>query len=189
MKKLRLVIGIAVLTLAALKLLHAGDWDSQYHSSEEFKWKVPLGKSYNYADIKVTRVIDGDTLLLENGERVRLIGIDTPEIHDSDKLERDAERSKEDKSAIKKLGMRSYEFTRDLIEGKNVTLEFDVEKYDKYKRLLAYVFRTKDNKFINAEIIEQGYASLMTIPPNVKYASLFQQLYARARENKRGLWK
>jgi len=85
--------------------------------------------------------------------------------------------------------MRSYEFTRDLIEGQNVSLEFDVEKYDKYGRILAYVFRNKDNKFVNAEIIEQGYASLMTIPPNVKYASLFQKLYTSARENKRGLWK
>jgi micrococcal nuclease len=189
LKNLKLFIAIGVLSLAAFKLLHAGDWDSQYHSSEEFKWNVPIGKSYNYADIKVNRVIDGDTLLLENGERVRLIGIDTPEIHESAKLDRDAKRSEEDKSAIKELGMRSYEFTRDLIEGQNVSLEFDVEKYDKYGRILAYVFRNKDNKFVNAEIIEQGYASLMTIPPNVKYASLFQKLYTSARENKRGLWK
>jgi len=63
-----------------------------------------------------------------------------------------------------------------------------VEKYDKYNRLLAYVY-LKDGTFVNAEIVKQGYASLMTFPPNVKYADLFLKLYQEARKNKRGLWK
>jgi len=109
-------------------------------------------------------------------------------MHFSDKLNRDSERTKQDKSAIQRLGRRSYEFTRDLVEGKRVTLEFDVEKYDKYKRILAYVY-LRDGTFVNAKIVEEGYASLMTYPPNVKYADLFQGLYKEARENKRGLWK
>jgi len=189
LKSLRLIFGIIVVFLMAVGFLHAADWDKQYHSKEEVKWSIPVGKTYNYADIKVKRVVDGDTILLESGERVRLIGIDTPEIHESEKLDRDVERSKEDKSVIKELGMRSYEFTKKLVEGKNVSLEFDVEKYDKYGRVLAYVFLKKDGKFVNAEIVEQGYASLLTIAPNVKYADLFQRLYHQARENKRGLWQ
>jgi len=151
-------------------------------------FSIPFGKTYNYADVLVTRVVDGDTLVLETGERVRLIGIDTPEMHASNKLNRDAQRTNQDVTTIQKLGRRSYEFTKNLVEGKRVSLEFDVEKYDKYDRLLAYVF-LKDGTFVNAEIVKQGYASLMTYPPNVKYADLFVKLYQEARENKRGLWQ
>lgn len=149
---------------------------------------IPFGASNDYNDILVTRAVDGDTLKLENGERVRLIGIDTPEMHESEKLYRDSQRSGQDIPTIKELGRRAYEFTRNLVEGKRVRLEFDVEKHDKYGRLLAYVY-LKDGTFVNAEIVKEGYASLMTYPPNVRYVDLFQRLYREARENNRGLWK
>jgi micrococcal nuclease len=178
-----LLIGLLALT----GYLFSGDLDPRFHSKEEVKWKIPFGKSYDYADILVTRVVDGDTLVLENKERVRLIGIDTPEIHESNKLNRDAQRSGQDIATIKQLGQRAYEFTKNLVEGKRVRLEFDVEKFDKYKRILAYVYLL-DGTFLNAAIVEQGYASLMTYPPNVKYADLFSKLYQDARKNQRGLW-
>jgi micrococcal nuclease len=168
--------------------LHAGDLDPKYHSKEEFSLKIPFGRNYNYTNILVKRVVDGDTLLLESGERVRLIGIDTPEMHDSDKLTRDSKRSGVNASKIKAMGRKSYEFTKKILEGKRVSLEFDVEKYDKYKRLLAYVY-LEDGTFVNAHIVKEGYASLMTYPPNVKYADLFLGLYQEARQNQRGLWK
>ena len=142
----------------------------------------------SYADILVKRAVDGDTLVLGNNQRVRLIGIDTPEMHESSKLNRDAQRSGEDVATIKQLGRQAYEFTKELVEGKRVRLEFDVERFDKYKRMLAYVYLS-DGTFVNAEIVKQGYASLMTIPPNVRYADLFLKLYRQARENQRGLWK
>ena len=141
-----------------------------------------------YADIYVRRVVDGDTLELQGGERVRLIGIDTPEVHESEKLHRDARRSRQDIRAIKAMGERSWEFTKGLAEGKAVRLEFDVEKRDRYGRFLAYVYLA-DGTFLNAKIVEGGYASLMTFPPNVKYANLFLRLYREARQNRRGLWK
>jgi len=153
------------------------------------KFTIPFGRNYNYVDIGVKRVVDGDTLVLENGERVRLIGIDTPEMHESNKLYRDSQRSQQDIATIKALGRRAYLFTKDLVEGKRVSLEFDVEKYDKYDRLLAYVYLKEDGTFVNAKIVEAGFASLMTIPPNVKYADLFLKLYQEARKDKRGLWK
>ncbi|MBN2831243.1 MAG: thermonuclease family protein [Candidatus Omnitrophica bacterium] len=183
--------GIFIFALSAViscGMLYAGDLDPKYHSKEEVSFKIPLGRSFNYTDILVKRAVDGDTLVLESGERVRLIGIDTPEIHDSDKLSRDSKRSQQSASEIKAMGKKSYEFAKKLVEGKRVSLEFDVERYDKYKRLLAYVY-LKDGTFVNAEIIKQGYASLMTFPPNVKYADLFLKLYREAQENKRGLWK
>ena len=142
--------------------------------SNEFT--MPFGKSYNYSDIRVRRAVDGDTIQLENGERVRFIGIDTPEMHESDKLYRDAQRTKQDIAVIKELGRRAWQFTKNLVEGKQVSLEFDVEKHDKYGRLLAYVY-LKDGTFVNAKIVQEGYASLLTIPPNVNYADLFLKLY------------
>lgn len=148
----------------------------------------PFGKPADYNNIYVKRVVDGDTLLLENGERVRLIGIDTPEMHESEKLYRDSRRTGEDVRTIQALGRRAYEFTRKLVEGKRVHLEFDVEKRDRYSRLLAYVY-LPDGTFVNAEIVRQGYASLMTFPPNVKYVNLFTKLYQEARLGHRGLWQ
>jgi len=179
-----LLIGLLALT----GYLFSGDLDPRYHSKEEVKWTIPWGRSYDYSNILVTRVVDGDTLVLENNERVRLIGIDTPEMHESSKLNRDAQRSGQDVSAIKQMGRQSYEFTKNLVEGQRVRLEFDVERFDKYKRILAYVYLL-DGTFVNAKIVEDGYASIMTYPPNVRYADLFLKLSKEARQNQRGLWK
>ena len=117
---------------------------------------------------KVKRVIDGDTIELENGEKVRLIGIDTPE-------------------AGQHYGKEASNFTRKLVEGKQVRIIFDVQKKDRYNRLLAYVF-LEDSTFLNAELLKQGYAKIATYPPNVKYVEEFRQLDQEARENVRGLW-
>ncbi|MCX7661575.1 MAG: thermonuclease family protein [Candidatus Omnitrophica bacterium] len=157
--------------------------------AQGIKFSIPCGRNYNYADIKVRRVIDGDTLELENGQRVRLIGIDAPEMHNSEKLLRDVQRSKRDIQTIKSMGKRSYEFLKILAENKKVRLEFDVERYDRYNRLLAYVFLKEDNTFVNAKMLEEGFAQPMTVPPNVKYADYFLNLYRKAREERKGLWR
>jgi len=189
MKNLNKIIIVLFIGLIALVSFYSCSCESlAIHHVEYGKFALPLGGNYNYVDILVKRAVDGDTLVLENGERVRLIGIDTPEMHESNKLYKDAARTKQDITTIQKLGRRAYKFTKDLVEGKRVSLEFDVERFDKYKRLLAYVY-LKDGTFVNAEIVKQGYASLMTYPPNVKYADLFLKLYQEARENRRGLWK
>ena len=189
MKNIHKIIFLFLIGLISLISFYScGGEPLTIHHVEYGKFTIPLGRSYNYADVLVKRAVDGDTLLLETGERVRLIGIDTPEMHESNKLYRDAQRTKQDITTIQKLGRRSYEFTKNLVEGKRVSMEFDVEKYDKYKRLLAYVY-LKDGTFVNAEIVKQGYASLMTFPPNVKYVDLFLKLYREARDNRRGLWK
>ncbi len=183
------VISLIILLSLPFNFCIAADEPVKIYNTEDWKFSIPFGKTYNYTDILVERAVDGDTLKLENGERVRLIGIDTPEMHESDKLYRDSQRTGQDIRNIQELGRRAYEFTKKIVEGQRVSLEFDVEKYDKYDRLLAYVYLKKDGTFVNAEIIKQGYASIMTIPPNVKYADLFVKLYQEARANKRGLWK
>ncbi len=121
----------------------------------------------------VKRVIDGDTILLANGERVRYIGIDTPE-------------TKHPYKAVERFGEEADLYNKKLVEKRWVRLEFDVEKRDKYNRLLAYVYL--GDLFVNAKLVEDGYAQIYTFPPNLKYQELFLRLQRKARENERGLW-
>jgi len=136
----------------------------------------------------VSSAIDGDTLKLSTGEYVRLIGVDTPESRYNNKLVRDCKRSRRDKDAILKMGREASNFTRKLVEGKRVKLAFDLQKHDKYGRLLAYVY-LEDGTFVNGKIVEEGYAKVMTIPPNVKYAKTFLLLEREARQKGSGLWQ
>lgn len=134
----------------------------------------------------VSKAIDGDTIEISTGEHVRLIGIDTPESRHNNKLVRDFRRSHKDIDSILSMGKEAADFTRRLVEGKKVRLEFDIEKYDKYGRLLAYVY-LEDGTFVNARIVEEGYAQSLTIPPNVKYARMFLKKEREARQMNKGL--
>ena len=121
----------------------------------------------------VKRAIDGDTILLSNNERVRYIGINTPE-------------TKHPKKAVEYFGEEAFLFNKELVSNKWVRLEFDIEKRDKYNRLLAYVYA--GDIFVNARLVEEGYAQVYTFPPNIKHSKLFLTLQADARRDKRGLW-
>ena len=136
----------------------------------------------------VTKVIDGDTFKMSNGEKVRLLGIDTPEKYDSDKLDRQTSQSGKDKETIKKLGEASSEYVRKLVEGKKVTLVRDsgYDDKDKYGRSLRYIYM-EDGTFVNAKILEDGYANVF-YSKQISKMDEFKRLERDARENKRGLW-
>ena len=139
--------------------------------------------------LKVERVVDGDTLLLTNGEKVRLIGIDAPESKPNPRAEKQVAMEGKDLKNIILMGEEATKFVRSLIKpGDEVRIEFDVEKRDRYGRLLGYIYLL-DGRMINEEIVKAGYASLLTHPPNVKYQNRFLRAYKEARENKRGLWR
>jgi len=130
--------------------------------------------SASHAEIyKVKRVIDGDTLLL-NGERVRLIGVDTPE-------------TKHPQKPVEYFGREAYLFTRQMVDGKEARLEFERQRRDRYGRLLAYVYLL-DGTFLNAEIIKQGYGFAYTRFP-FKHMEEFRRYEREARENRKGMWK
>ncbi len=139
----------------------------------------------------VTRIVDGDTLkvfYLEGEESIRLIGIDTPESRVNKKTKKDAKRSGQDIETIIAMGKRATEYVESLVKpGGLITIEFDVQERDRYKRLLGYVYLPNGN-MLNEEIVKAGYASVMTIPPNVKYKDRFLIAYQEARERKVGLW-
>ena len=122
----------------------------------------------------VKRVIDGDTILLANGERVRLIGVNTPE-------------TKHPQKPVERFGKEAYLFTKRMVEGKEVRLEYDWQRKDRYGRLLAYVYLL-DGTFLNAEIIKQGFGFAYTKYP-FKYLEEFRKFERDAREAKKGLWK
>jgi micrococcal nuclease len=136
----------------------------------------------------VKRVIDGDTFELESKERVRMLGIDTPEKYESSKLERDGERSGQDKKTLQKLGEMASQYTKKLIEGKRVQLvpEPNYEDKDVYGRLLRYVY-LEDGTFINKKIVEDGYAYAFR-KYKISLLDEFIKAENEARVNKRGLW-
>lgn len=127
----------------------------------------------------VVEVIDGDTILVEvagREERVRLIGIDTPE-------------TKDPRRPVQCFGAEAAARTAALLPpGTEVRLVRDVELRDRYERLLAYVHRAGDDLFVNLTLAREGYAAAATYPPNVAHTEAIVAAAARARDEGRGLW-
>lgn len=128
----------------------------------------------NNNTVLVARVIDGDTIEIEGGQKVRYIGIDTPETVDPRK-------------PVQCFAIEATKKNKELVEGKRVRLEKDISETDKYGRLLRYVY--VDGIFVNDYLVRQGYAYASTFPPDVKYSEQFLAAQKEARENNRGLWK
>ena len=153
---------------------------------------VKIDSQHAQETYNVLWVVDGDTLkVLYQGkkERVRLIGIDTPETRVNPRAKKESQRTGQDLNTILAMGKESTKFVKTLVnQGDHIGIEFDVQKRDKYGRLLGYVY-LPNGKMLNEEIVKAGYANLLTIPPNVKYQDRFLKAYREAREGRRGLWK
>lgn len=136
-----------------------------------------------YIEARVIRVIDGDTIVLDGGEVLRYIGIDSPE-------------TKDPRREVECYGNEASKINEELVLGKVVKLEKDVSDRDKYGRLLRYVWvssQPQDNSgtqeiFVNDYLVREGYAHAVTYPPDVRYSELFRQSEAKAREEGKGLW-
>lgn len=132
------------------------------------------------AEYTVKSVIDGDTMELVDGTRVRLIGIDTPE-------------SMKNKKGIwvfapEPFSLEAKEYTRKLVSGGSVKLELDKRSRDKYKRLLAYVYNS-DGAMINSELVKKGLASMYTYYPNVGHFMELRKLQVEAMRGGYGIWR
>lgn len=124
--------------------------------------------------VLVSRVVDGDTIELFTGQKVRYIGMDTPEVVDPRK-------------PVQCFGKEASLENKKLVEGKMVRLEKDVSQTDKYGRLLRYVY--VGDLFVNDYLTRNGFAYMATFPPDVKFSQQFKDAQEEARINKRGLWK
>ncbi len=141
------------------------------------------------ADIfAVKRAIDGDSLVLEDGRQVRLIGVDTPELYDNPRNCEDANRHHISEKKVEEFAKKAKAFTRRAIQGRSVRLEYDWQRTDKYGRILAYVYRQPDDYFLNAEILREGYGFAYLVFP-FKRSEEFRRYTREARKNGRGLWK
>ena len=127
-------------------------------------------------------------MVLENGERVRLIGVDTPEMSDTSRNNDSARRNNLDRKTVNDFASGAKQFVRSLVEGKEVRLEYDWQRMDKYGRTLAYIYRQEDNLFLNAEIIRQGYGFPIVYFP-FKLKNDFERLQNEAKSARRGLWQ
>ncbi|MCJ7666285.1 MAG: thermonuclease family protein [Actinobacteria bacterium] len=137
-------------------------------SGEGYEGSSTAEDPYNDPRYTVTEVIDGDTIILSSGDRIRLIGINTPEEE-----------------------MYFYGEARDVLEmmiiGKEVRLEKDISESDQYGRKLRYVYCGEI--FVNLEMVKRGFANIFTYPPDVKYSEIFLEAERYARENDLGLWE
>jgi micrococcal nuclease len=129
---------------------------------------------------EVVKIVDGDTFHLKSltggkAERVRLIGIDAPETRTNGKKVKHP------------FGPVSKAYLDDLLKDRLVRLEYDVTKKDQYGRTLAYVY-LKDGTFVNAKMVHDGYAAVVTFPPNVRHAEYFYELQQKARADNLGMW-
>lgn len=131
---------------------------------------ISPGYTYHY----VKKVYDGDTILLANGKKVRLLGINTPEVEGRNKTAQAG-------------GEQAKRWLQKKLQNKKVRLLKDVEKNDKYGRLLAHIF-TEDKQHINLELVEKGLASVNIHPPNLKYTDQLLKAELLAEQQRLGIW-
>jgi micrococcal nuclease len=138
------------------------------------------GSHTSFGRAQVLRVVDGDTIAVRldgRTERVRYIGIDTPE-------------SVKPNTPVQCYAEKASHYNASLVDGRAVTLRLDAEQRDRYGRLLAYVYTSPPSPtFVNRVLVARGYARTLTIPPNVAHADEFARLARRAREDGAGLWR
>lgn len=128
--------------------------------------------------VMVTKVVDGDTIVVNEDTTIRLVGIDTPETVDP-------------RRPIGCFGKEASNKVKTLLTGKIVILEKDVSETDKYNRSLRYVYLPLEDGrtlFVNDYLVREGFAKVYTYPPDVKYNEQFREAEKEAREGKRGLW-
>lgn len=130
--------------------------------------------------LEISKFVDGDTFWVLNekrqNEKIRLIGINTPEARRTGRTE------------VEYFGKEASDYVKKILTGRKVRLEYDVQRYDRYKRTLAYVY-LDDGSFLNALLVKEGYASVATFPPNVKYSEYFVKLEREAKARKKGMWR
>lgn len=166
-----LAFGFAILFLGAVIFAQQKSYSpTTSPSTEPQQEKLPetvIEKKQKEKEVLVARVVDGDTVELEDGTRVRYIGIDTPEPGQC-------------------LGSEATQINIGLVEKEKVKLELDIQKQDKYGRTLAYIW--VGGTLVNEKLVRDGFAKVTTYPPDIKYVDRFLEAQKEAKEQNLGLW-
>lgn len=171
-------LGMSILacTVNATEIYQWKDARGQIHYSDhpatQQAEKLDLHPGYTWYNVKT--VYDGDTILLDNGDKVRFLGINTPEVEGRNKLGQAG-------------GEEAKRWLQQQLIGQRVRLERDIEKTDKYDRLLAHVF-TEQPLHLNLELVAKGLAAVVIHPPNEKYTQALLKAQERAERQKLGIW-
>ena len=176
-----IIIGIIFVALGILASLGGSDKEKDNSSKDQNQVQNQQQSSEENDEVKevkpdtylVIRVIDGDTIEIEGGQKVRYIGINTPELANQGK-------------PTQCFAMQAALANKNLVEGKKVKLVKDVSETDKYGRLLRYVY--VGDIFVNDYLVRQGFAQVMTYPPDVQFKDQFLEAQKEAKDNNRGLW-
>lgn len=171
MRKLALIF--LVFVWIVLVIFSVADLQKNFHAVSKGTITPSATSIATASGVLVSRVVDGDTIELSTGQKVRYIGMDTPEVVDPRK-------------PVQCFGKGASLENKKLVEGKMVRLEKDVSETDKYGRLLRYVY--VGDLFVNDYLTRNGFAYVATFPPDVKFAQQFKNAQEEARINKRGLW-
>ena len=180
------------LLVLALTLFLATD------ATGESAFDILYGSKNNYKDVAVDEVLSVDTFLIYidgAAQRVRMIGLrgpgEAPKQIDKREVQGEMgfimQRPQGRANPVSPLETQAFDFVRELIEGKHVRLEFDVNKTDEGHYSLAYVYLVDDDTFVNEEILRAGFANLSIQPPNTKYSKKLREAYLLGRSERRGL--
>lgn len=170
-KFLFILIGILILFIGIGIGLQLGK--IKYSPDNNFSEIKKTNEPADVSEAKVVRVIDGDTIEIEGGEKVRYIGIDAPE-------------TVEPQKKVECFGQEATTKNKELVEGKTVRLEKDTTDRDKYNRLLRYVY--VDENLINAELVKLGFARAWAYPPDMQYQDQISEAEREAKKIQSGLW-
>jgi len=154
---------LLLLILLALALTACGDVTFDVGS---------LQPQQRQSQARVERVVDGDTVVLSGLGKARLIGVDTPEVY----------------GGVECYGRAASAYAKRILDGRRVRWRYDVEHRDRYDRALVYLW-LEDGRFFNSMLVREGFATPLTIPPNVAYADRFVADARAARSAGRGLWR
>jgi endonuclease YncB( thermonuclease family) len=177
MKSIKCVLSIVPLLFLASAALAAQD-------------DITFTSTKTYDRVLVERVVNAGTIVLEGGEKIKLIGLKALAAPRRAKMDYDEKGFivvPEHVNPVTSVDEEAFEFAKHLLEGKMVRLEFDAQKKTENFETLAYVYLVDKNTFVNAEILRQGFASLQIAAPNLKYAEPLRAAYREARAEKKGL--
>jgi len=172
---LRCVIFFISFTVQADIYQWTDDEGNKHFSDKPHQGAKTLQVQAGYSYYQVKKVYDGDTVLLKNGQKIRFLGINTPEVEGRNKTAQAG-------------GEEAKRWLQKQLKNKKIRLERDVEKQDKYGRFLAHIF-TEDKQHINLELVKKGYASVNIYPPNLKYTEQLLTAESQANRSRLGLWK